>query len=172
MTQPLMTPLARRLRLGLACLALSAAAACTGSDAPAPTATAPVSAQIATRAESGARLNAFRAEQGLSRLAQSPVLQAAAEAHAADMEARATMTHTGSDGSGVAQRVTARGYDFCLVAENIAQGQRSLDEVMDGWIGSPSHRSNMMLPKITQYGLARSANDYWVMVLGRPKPGC
>lgn len=128
----------------------------------------------AARAEPVARaaqaLNDFRASEGLPALTQSDRLQQVAERHARDMAANGFFSHTGSDGSDVGQRAMETGYAYCTIAENIAKGQRSLDEVMAGWIGSPSHRRNMLLDRVTEFALARQTGNIWVMVLGRP--GC
>ena len=115
-------------------------------------------------------MNDFRARQGLPTLTQSDTLQQVAERHARDMAANGFFSHTGSDGSSVGQRATEMGYPYCTIAENIAKGQRSLGEVMAGWAGSPPHRRNMLLDRVTEFALARQTDNIWVMVLGRP--GC
>ena len=128
----------------------------------------------AARAEPVARaaqaLNDFRASEGLPALTQSDTLQQVAERHAVDMAENGFFSHTGSDGSDVGQRAMETGYAYCTIAENIVKGQPSLDEVMAGWIGSPSHRRNMLLDRVTEFALARQTGNIWVMVLGRP--GC
>lgn len=115
-------------------------------------------------------LNGLRTEQGLGRVTPSPRLEDAAMAHAMDMANNDFFGHTGSDGSGVGVRVRSAGYGWCAVAENIAQGQGSLTEVLGAWANSPPHRKNMLLPDITDYGLVRAPGDIWVLVLGRD--GC
>lgn len=113
-------------------------------------------------------LNAYRAANGLPGLTRSAALQRAAEAHARDMARMGDMTHTGSDGSSVGDRVKRQGYRFGRVAENIAETGRGADRVMELWIASPPHRRNMLLRDVTQYGLAQSG-DYWALVVGRPR---
>lgn len=115
-------------------------------------------------------LNGMRAEQGLGPVTPSPRLEEAAMAHAMDMARNNFFGHTGSDGSKIMKRAKRTGYGACMVAENIAKGQRSLTEVMGGWAASPGHRKNMLRPEVTDYGLVRGPGDIWVMVLGRP--GC
>lgn len=44
--------------------------------------------------------------------------------------------HISKNGSTPADRVETEGYTFMLLGENIASGQRSLDEVMGGWMRS------------------------------------
>jgi uncharacterized protein YkwD len=90
-------------------------------------------------------------------------LAAAAYRHAKDMADKDYFAHQGSDGSKVGDRVTASGYTWKGVAENIAKGQRSIEEVMQGWKNSPGHCRNMMHPKYTEMGMARVGN-IWVQV--------
>ncbi|MEB3418969.1 CAP domain-containing protein [Salipiger marinus] len=112
----------------------------------------------------GARLNAFRAENGMAPLSFSPVLQEVAAAHARDMAARGEMTHTGSDGSSIGDRIQRSGYRLRAGAENIAVTRGGLDAAMRIWIDSPPHRANMLMPRVREYGLAQSGN-YWAMVV-------
>ena len=55
----------------------------------------------------------------------------AAAVHARDMAAHQTLEHKGSDGSTVADRIKRTGYFYIRVGENIADGQKTIDEVMD-----------------------------------------
>lgn len=113
-------------------------------------------------------LNAYRAASGLPGLTRSAALQRAAEAHARDMAGMGVMTHTGSDGSSVGDRVKRQGYRFRRVAENVAETGRGADGAMELWIDSGPHRRNMLLRDVTQYGLANSG-DYWALVVARPR---
>lgn len=115
-------------------------------------------------------INGMRAEQGLGPVKPSDRLEKAAMAHAMDMSRNKFFAHKGSDGSSLLQRVRRTGYGPCVVAENIAQGQSSLTEVMTSWAASAGHRKNLLNRKITEYGLVKAPGDYWVLVLGRA--GC
>ncbi|MEZ5713911.1 MAG: CAP domain-containing protein [Paracoccaceae bacterium] len=116
--------------------------------------------------------NRLRAQNGLPALAVSPALAATAQGHAQDMAAGGYFSHSGRDGSSVGRRATRQGYRFCLIAENIAKGQKSAAEVMQTWAASPGHRKNMLMPKLREIGVARAAGDLWVMVLGTRRGGC
>ncbi|WP_420324564.1 CAP domain-containing protein [Mameliella sp.] len=120
--------------------------------------------------QGGAALNAFRAENGLPPLTRSARLEEAARRHAQDMDRKGFFDHVGPDGSNPMSRVQRAGYRPCVIAENIARGQRTLGEVMSDWAGSPGHRRTMLSQGATEYGLVRSSNDSWVMVVGRD--GC
>lgn len=111
------------------------------------------------------QMNAVRAKRGLPPISVSPKLQRAAEAHARDMMKNNYYSHRGRDGSTAGKRARRAGYRWCLVAENIAKGQKSVGQVMNDWITSPSHYKNITRRKIKEYGMARAGN-VWVMVLG------
>ncbi|MEM1075108.1 MAG: CAP domain-containing protein [Pseudomonadota bacterium] len=115
--------------------------------------------------EATAALNAMRSAQGLVALSYSTALEDAAQSHADDMARQGYFAHRAPDGSDAADRVRRAGYDWCLVAENIAKGQSDLKEVMADWFASPAHRSNMLLVGAEGFGLARAEGQVWVMVL-------
>lgn len=110
-------------------------------------------------------LNDVRAKTGVAAVSYEPLLEAAAQRHADDMARRSFFDHRGSDGSSVGDRITAQGYQWCFVAENIAKGQRSLREVMQGWANSPGHYGNMIDRRAEAFGLATAPGAIWVMVL-------
>ncbi len=113
-------------------------------------------------------LNQFRADQGRAAIGWSDRLEQAAAGHARDMLENGFFSHTGSDGSDIGQRVSRTGYKWCYIAENIAQGQRSLYEVMEGWAASPGHRRNMLLRDVREFALVEGPGRFWVMVLAQP----
>jgi uncharacterized protein YkwD len=97
-------------------------------------------------------------------------LSRVAEAHARDMMLHSRMSHTGSDGSNAADRVTRAGYPWRAVAENVASGQSSADEVVQTWLQSPGHCANLMRPDLREMGIAYAfgpsseAGTYWAQV--------
>ncbi|MEX3317009.1 CAP domain-containing protein [Sulfitobacter sp. PS-8MA] len=113
-------------------------------------------------------VNALRDVKGLEPLSYNSQLEQAAEAHARDMAQHGYFGHQGRDGATVGDRVTAAGYKWCFVAENVAKGQRSLEAVMTGWTNSPGHYRNMVETRAREMGLARAGDDVWVMVLAAP----
>lgn len=110
-------------------------------------------------------LDAERRAQGLPRLAPDPALTRAARAHATDMVQNTYFSHTGQNGSGLLDRAAAAGYCLTGMAENIAKGQQSETEVFAAWMASPGHRANIRRAGAEDYGLARVA-DVWVMMVG------
>lgn len=112
----------------------------------------------------------IRAAAGLPVLGANDKLTKAAAAHARDMAANGFFSHKGSDGSSIGDRARMARYGFCFIAENIAKGQGSLDEVLTGWMASEGHRRNILSANASEFALVRGEGALWVMVLGRP--GC
>lgn len=113
-------------------------------------------------------INDIRKDKRRKSISYSEKLAGVAAAHAAEMVRVGYFGHTGANGSSVGDRTTAQGYKWCFIAENIAQGQRSLEEVMAAWVSSKGHYKNMVHKNVREFGLARGANNTWVMVLSRP----
>ena len=101
-------------------------------------------------------------------LSLEPRLVKTAQLHTADMVSKAYFSHTGSDGSSVSQRVTRQGYEWRAVGENIAYGQRSVEQVVEAWMNSPSHCRAIMDSEFTELGAAR-VEDPWTLVFGTPR---
>jgi uncharacterized protein YkwD len=100
-------------------------------------------------------------------------LTAAAVAHSQDMAARNVMEHIGADGKGVGSRVTAQGYTWSWVGENIAAGQGSVASAMTSWLNSTSgHCESIVGKEAVHIGAAcvkaTNGTPYWTMVLARP----
>ncbi|GFE65627.1 CAP domain-containing protein [Litoreibacter roseus] len=113
-----------------------------------------------------ALLNEIREENGKAALAESPLLLRAAARYARDLSRSGAFSHTGPDGSTPGSRVRAAGYDWCFIAENIAQGQRNEQTVMEDWMKSRGHRRNMLSGRAKEYALVRAEGNYWVLLLG------
>jgi uncharacterized protein YkwD len=114
-----------------------------------------------------ASVNTYRAP-ALNPLAYNSQLQGAAQTHANDMSNNGFFSHTGSDGSQPWDRVDNQGYSWSWVGENIAWGQTTADQALTGWQNSPGHNAIFLSSQPTEFALANSAGNYWVMVLARP----
>lgn len=115
----------------------------------------------ATEAGIIAMTNTFRAGHKLAPVRQNPQLAAAARAYAKKLIGYDALSHT-ADGTTPAQRVAAVGYRDCQVGENLAsildaRGFTADDyarRAVQGWEESPGHRKNMLLPFVTETGVA------------------
>jgi uncharacterized protein YkwD len=123
-----------------------------------------------------ARVNEERRKNGRTPLRVNPRLDRAAQGHADDMLARSFYGHSDPEGRGPFQRAIASGYRPLSVGENIARGEFSLTEVMDGWMRSEPHRRDLLDPAFVDvgFGFARgkNANGYqviWVQLFGRER---
>ncbi len=103
-------------------------------------------------------------------LTRSPALDEAARMHARDMAQNSFLAHTGSNGSNPGDRATRAGYEWRVVAENIAAGQTSADDIAATWLDSPGHCENLLDAKYSETGIAYALNPgdgrdiYWVQV--------
>ena len=120
--------------------------------------------------------NTIRAANGLSAFGSNGALDSAARAHAEWM-VRNSVGHTGAGGSSPAQRIFGAGFPWgggAMVGENVAAGQKTIAEVMTGWMNSTAHRSNILNPGFTQIGAGYVYNSgsayrhYWCITFGRP----
>ncbi len=123
------------------------------------------------------RVNRARRRAGVPPLELDPRLTEAAQARADDMAQRRFYGHETPEGADFGTDVDRTGYLYSAVAENIARGQESVDEVVDGWLASPGHRANVLNPAFTDVGFGfapgRPGGDHsllWVQILGRAAP--
>lgn len=105
--------------------------------------------------------NQFRASEGLGAVSPEPRLDAAARAFAEYLANGGAFAHE-SGGTTPEMRVRARGYDFCVVAENLARHYSSAgfttrelaQKLVQGWKESPGHRHNMLEPDAADTAVA------------------
>lgn len=103
-------------------------------------------------------------------LAWNNLLELSAHGHARDMHRRNYFAHTSLSGKTIKNRIEDAGYVLTgmrtyAIGENIAVGQRSIDEVMRGWIKSEGHCKNIMSKNFKEIGVAEVSN-YWVQDFG------
>lgn len=120
--------------------------------------------------------NLIRVQHGLTTLQLASALSASAQGHAAWLAAHDTSGHTGVNGSAPHDRIVAAGYPTGPgggTAENVACGQVSVQRVMDGWMGSPGHRANILEGRLEDVGFGyvflegSTYRHFWVVNFGR-----
>ncbi len=100
-------------------------------------------------------------------------LEAAAALHSDDMASHNFLSHTGSDGLDVSDRVSSEGYAWRSVGENIAAGYETAKAAVNGWLSSPGHCTNIMDSTFSEIGGALSEDSnsdyklYWTLVLAK-----
>ncbi|MGJ5893240.1 CAP domain-containing protein [Streptomyces niveiscabiei] len=114
--------------------------------------------------------NRERVRAGLGPLAPDGPLARAARAYCVDMAARAFYSHTSPEGTQPWDRAKAAGSAKRSIGENIACGQRSAAEVVEGWMNSPGHRANILKADFTHLGVGFAgggpAGTYWTQLFG------
>jgi uncharacterized protein YkwD len=122
-----------------------------------------------------ARVNRERTSRGLAPLRRHSRLDEAAQSHANDMLARHYYSHDSPEGKTALDRERAKGYRAGEAGENIARGQDSIDEVMDAWMQSKTHREHLLSPLFIDVGFGvafgRRPGGYeiiWVQDFARP----
>jgi uncharacterized protein YkwD len=146
---------------------------------PAPTPTAqpgPVTPALSAQQQRVVELvNAQRQSRGLAALRVNAKLNQAAINHSGDMARNDFMSHSGSNGSTLGQRVTGAGYSWSFVAENVAAGYDTPEEVVAAWMDSSGHRANILSSSATEVGVgvATNANStygiYWTLDFAKPR---
>jgi uncharacterized protein YkwD len=139
--------------------------------------------------------NAQRLQAGLNPLTRNQLLESAAQAHVADMDAsNRYLAHTGSNGSDPVTRIAATGYKGGWVdlgngqlrtisSENAAVGYMTPAEVVNAWMNSAGHRAAILDPYTKEIGIGfefdnevgditdqsyKIGTTYWVQNFGYP----
>jgi uncharacterized membrane protein YgcG len=99
-------------------------------------------------------VNRERARRGLSALGLDSRLDKASRWHSEDQADMRSMTHNGSDGSDPGARVEEAGFEWTAVAENVAYGYDTEEDVLDEWMNSSGHRANILGKSYTHMGFA------------------
>ena len=100
-------------------------------------------------------------------------LRTAARLHSQDMAAQNYFSHTSLDGRTLSQRLTNAGYAGAFPwGENIAAGQPTPQAVVDAWMSSPGHCTNIMNGSYRAMGVGyafragSTYGHYWTQDLG------
>ncbi|MGO9545937.1 MAG: CAP domain-containing protein [Rhodomicrobium sp.] len=116
--------------------------------------------------------NAYRKSKSLPELQRKDALDEAASLYAKYLAEHDASGHT-ADGSTPAKRVSAQGYKWCFVAENMMGAWRRPDPyladelakvAMDGWKKSPGHNANLLDKRSKDIGIGAAA---WRLSDGR-----
>jgi len=109
--------------------------------------------------------NIERENHDLSALSGSNgVLNSAAAIRATEIIT--SFAHTRPDGRTPWTAYTELGGSYSALGENLASGYRSAAGVVQGWMDSPGHRTNILSPDYTHLGVAVAEDEngrlYWV----------
>lgn len=99
--------------------------------------------------------NEVRSAHGLQELNENRLLDSVAEERARDMLQKAYFGHVSPTGQRASDVALRTGYEYGIIAENIAQGLFPTNQrLIDRWMQSPGHRRNMLSPCIRDIGVA------------------
>ena len=99
-------------------------------------------------------------------------LARSAYAHAIDMAQYNFLGHRSQAGLDLKARLKFYQFKGRGGGENVARGQKNLNEVLTTWLNSPMHCANIMNPKFTDYAVActfdstEKQKPYWAQQFG------
>jgi uncharacterized protein YkwD len=105
-------------------------------------------------------INALRTSLGLSPVAASPALRAAARAHSTEMATRGFFDHDSCDGTPFWRRVErfygSAGDRYWSVGENLLWNVRQVSpqETVRLWLASAAHRRLLLMPRWRRVGIS------------------
>lgn len=124
------------------------------------------------------QINVIRKEAGVKPLKLCSSLNSSSQNYSAKMARENFFSHNGKDGSTLKSRTEKAGYvmktgsvKFAL-GENIAKGQRNVNEVLNSWRNSKGHYKNLIETNFTHVGLGRARHGntsnvfFWVQNFG------
>jgi len=117
-------------------------------------------------------VNNERATAGLSALTENNDLNNVATLKSEDMVKLDYFSHTSPTYGSPFEMLTQFNIRYTAAGENIAYGQSTPEEVMNGWMNSSGHRANILNTNFTQIGVgvAQKANGQyvWTQEFSRP----
>ncbi len=112
--------------------------------------------------------NVQRSTNSVAALSLNSKLNAAAQAKANDMAARNYWSHNTPEGNPPWVFVSAQGYSYQKLGENLAAGFDSEQSTIDGWMASPPHKENLLDPAFTEVGFGYANNPDYTSAGGGP----
>lgn len=94
------------------------------------------------------------------------VLFSSALSHAKEMKRYDFFAHYSRKGESIGDRLDNFNYKWLFAGENIAMGQKTIDETLRDWMKSKTHCKMIMSPHPTEIALAKYG-EYRVLHLGR-----
>lgn len=109
-------------------------------------------------------VNKERAANGLKALTVNNELNKTATLKSEDMAKLNYFDHTSPTYGSPFDMMKKYGITYRTAGENIAMGQTTPDQVMQGWMNSPGHRANILNSSYTQIGvgIAKNAQNQYI----------
>jgi uncharacterized protein YkwD len=126
--------------------------------APSPTTAATQSVQLDT-SEIHNQINQQRTKAGLKALSVNDKLVDTATSKCEDMKKKNYFTHNSPDGTTYTNFIKARVPSFKLSGENLGAGYTDINQLINDWMQSEQHKTNILNPKFTSEGIAVCGNS-------------
>lgn len=111
-------------------------------------------------------VNVERAKAGLPALTMQTDITSAANVRA--KEIKQSFSHTRPNGSSFNSVLKEQGVSYRGAGENIAYGQKTPEQVMEGWMNSSGHRANILNANFKNIGVGYYQDErgvnYWVQL--------
>lgn len=98
--------------------------------------------------------NVKRSENGLGQVTANQLLAQAAAAKAANMFSENYWAHNSPSGKTPWTFIQAAGYKYVYAGENLARDFADAQSVVNAWMNSPSHKSNLLDKNFKEIGVA------------------
>ncbi|KHF39843.1 CAP domain-containing protein [Halalkalibacter okhensis] len=109
--------------------------------------------------------NTERRNNGLSDLQADAALSNVARVKSTDMQENNYFSHTSPTYGSPFDMIRDFDISYQAAGENIAQGQRSPEEVVQAWMNSQGHRENILNGSFTHIGVGHVENgNYWTQL--------
>ncbi len=113
--------------------------------------------------------NAQRSKNGLPALKADSQLNGVAQKKSVDMQQNNYFSHTSPTYGSPFDMMRDFGVTYKSAGENIAQGQRTPQEVVNAWMNSEGHRKNILSANFTHIGVGyeKTGNHWTQMFIGK-----
>jgi uncharacterized protein YkwD len=125
--------------------------------------------------EAASLISAYRRQHGLGGVSVDPALTRIAANHSRRMAEANKMAHVLPGQGSFTQKLRSGGYNPGTAAENVAAGQKTLDDVLAAWKRSPGHNRNLLMSGVTSIGVAVAVSPdsryktFWTLILATPR---
>lgn len=118
-------------------------------------------------------VNQARRDAGIEPLVVDETLERQATQYACEMIHYGFFGHVNPvTQTSLSDRAESFGYDYSVIGENLAAGQRSVERAFSDWMSSEGHRANILDERFVEIGIGvRSGGAlgvYWVQEFGKP----
>jgi uncharacterized YkwD family protein len=116
-------------------------------------------------------VNAERQKNGLNALSLDSAISSVARTKSKDMADNDYFAHNSPTYGSAGNMLKQFGISFTSWGENIASGQDTPEEVVNAWMNSESHKTNILSPSFTKIGVgyvtSSNGKPYWTQMFAK-----